>query len=327
MRRRQALAAGALALPCARVLAQRAHPMLAILSPAAPGGAPYIHQPFRKALESFGHVPGRNLDIVERYAHGDGKRLAPLAGELVALLPDVVFTNTSAAASAMAKATRQIPIVVGPAGEYVLRELAGGSLARPTTNVTGFVLTSPDIDSKCIALLLEAVPSLRRVGVMVNPDNPGMREYPRPQAAALGAHAPALVRIESTGLSDIDAALAHAAAQKVQALFVADDSYLAADPAVRRRVLAFADAARMPVASSHQPYARDGALLTLGPSIPVLAARAAGYVDRILKGARPSDLPVELPSVLTTLVNRRAAKALALNLPQSLIARADEVID
>jgi len=126
---------------------------------------------------------------------------------------------------------------------------------------------------------------------------------------------------------DIDAALAHAAAQQVQALFVADDSYIAGDPAARRRVLAFASAARMPVVSSHLPYARDGALLAMGPSIPVLAARAAGYVDRILKGARIADLPVELPSVLVTVVNRRAARALALKLPPTLIARADEVIE
>jgi putative ABC transport system substrate-binding protein len=126
---------------------------------------------------------------------------------------------------------------------------------------------------------------------------------------------------------DIDAALAQAAAQRVQALFVADDSYIAADPAVRRRVLAFAGTARIPVASSHQPYAHDGALLAMGPSIPVLAARAAGYVDRILKGAQPADLPVELPTVLVTVVNRRTAKALALNLPRALLARADEVLE
>jgi hypothetical protein len=159
---------------------------------------------------------------------------------------------------------------------------------------------------------------------------PRQSRHARVPAAAgdgAGRASAGLVRIETTGLGDIDAALAHAAAQKVQALFVADDSYVAADPAVRRRVLAFASAFRMPVVSSHQPYVRDGALLTMGPSIPVLAARAAGYVDRILKGARPSDLPVELPSVLTTLVNRRVAEALTLNLPQSLIARADEVIE
>jgi putative ABC transport system substrate-binding protein len=309
--------------------AQRPRPLLAILSPARPDAAviALVNEPFMQTLARLGYRPGRDIDVVERYADGDESRLPALAGELVALQPQVLFTNTNAAATAAARATRTIPIVVGPAGEYVLKDLAGGSLARPTTNVTGFALTSPDIDSKCIALLLEATPLLRRVGVMVNPDNPGMREHPQRQAAALGAQAPTLVRIEATGLGDIDAALAHAAAQEVQALFVADDSYIAADPAARRRVLAFASAARMPVVSSHLPYARDGALLAMGPSIPVLAARAAGYVDRILKGARIADLPVELPSVLVTVVNRRAARALALKLPPTLIARADEVIE
>lgn len=303
-------------------------PVVAILSPASQS-APVIatvNQPFKEALRKLGYEPGRTVEIVERYADNDESRLPALAAELVAIKPQVLFTNTSLAAAAVARATRTIPIVVGPAGEFVLMELAGGSLARPTTNVTGLVLTSPAIDNKGIALLMEAVPSARRIGVLVNPRNPGMRDYPKPQVEALGGAGPTFVRLEASGPGDIDAALSRMSGQRLDALFVADDAHLAANPVVRQRILREAAGARIPVASSHQDFARDGALLALGPSIPVLAARAAGYVAKILEGARPADLPIELPSVFTMIVNLRTAKTLGLSIPQSILTRADELI-
>jgi putative tryptophan/tyrosine transport system substrate-binding protein len=136
-----------------------------------------------------------------------------------------------------------------------------------------------------------------------------------------------LVRFESSGLADIDAALAKAAQQRIGALFVADDAHLAGDPQVRQHVLRFAAASGMAVASSRQDYAREGALLTLGPSIPALAASAAGYVDKILKGAQVSDLPIQLPTVLSVTVNLNTARALGLKIPHALLLRADEVIE
>ena len=311
--------------------AQPLRPMVAILSPASPRNEMAmrtIHRPFNEALRKLGYEPGRNIDIVERFAEGDESRLPALAAELVALQPQVLFTNTGYAASVAARATRSIPIVAGPAGEGALRELAGGSLARPTTNVTGFVLGSTEIDLKCITLLMEAVPMALRVGVLVNPRNPGQQQrYTAALKEALAVRGRTLVRLESGGLADIDAALAGAARQRVGALFVADDAHLAGDPEVRRRVLHFAAGAGMAVASSRQDYAREGALLTLGPSIPALAASAAGYVDKILKGAHVSDLPIQLPTVLSVTVNLNTARALGLKIPQSLLLRADEVIE
>jgi len=308
---------------------QQKLPLLAILSPASRNAQVlgFVNRPFKEALAKLGYEPGQTIEIVERFADNDESRLPALAAELVALQPRVLFTNTSAAATAVAGATRTIPIVVGPAGERVLIELAGGSLARPTANVTGFVLTSAAIDSKGIAMLIEAVPVARRIGLLVNPRNAGMTDYPAPQNAALGGSGVTFVRLEATGVSDIDAALTKASAQRIDALFVPDDSHLAANPAVRERVLRFARGARVPIASSHLTYARDGALLAMGPSIPVIAARAAGYVAKILEGARPADLPIELPSTFTTIVNLKAAKALGLTIPQSLRTRADEVIE
>lgn len=303
-------------------------PRLAILSPASRDAAvmKLVNEPFKKALEELGWVASRNIDIAERFADHDDSRLAALATELVALSPRVIFTNTNFAAAVAARATSTIPIVVGPAGEATLTELAGGSLARPAANVTGFVLTAPDIDSKALALLLEAKPAAKRVGVLINPRNPQQQSYPAPLIAAMGSTSVALIRLESGGLDDIDLALARAGAEGIDALLVADDSHIAANPRVRERLLRFA-ATRIPVASSHLDYARDGALLAMGPSIPALAAAAAGYVDKILKGARPYDLPIQLPTIFTTIVNLKTAKALGLTMPPSILLRADEVIE
>jgi putative tryptophan/tyrosine transport system substrate-binding protein len=310
--------------------AQQPRPVVAILSPASPRNETAmrgVNRPFKEALKKLGYETGHNIDIVERFAEGDESRLPALAAELVALQPQVLFTNTSYAATVAARATRTIPIVVGPAGETVLRELAGGSLARPTTNVTGFAIGIAGSDDKCISLLMEAAPAAKRIGVLINPRNPGQASHPAsPLEGALSVRGKTLIRLESTGLGDIDAALAKTAAERIAALYVADDAQIAGDPEVRRRVLRFAAAAGMPVASSRQDYAHEGALLTMGPSLPVLAARAAGYVDKILRGARPSDLPIELPTVVSVTLNLKTAKALGLNIAQALLLRADEVI-
>ena len=316
----------------ATAAAQQPRPLLAILSPASPRNEVVmrlVNEPFKQALMKLGYEPGRNIDIVERFAEGDESRLPALAAELVALRPQVLFTHTAYAAIVAARATRAIPIVVGPASETALLELAGGSLARPTTNVTGFSIGSTESEAKCISLLIEAAPAANRIGVLINPLNPahGRFLYPAALQGVPAMRGKTLLRLESGGLADIDAALAKAAAQRIGALYVADDAHIAGNPEVRQRVLRFAAAAGIPVASAHQNFARDGALLTMGASIPVLAARAAGYVDKIIKGARPSDLPIELPTVLSLIVNRQTARALGLTIPQSLLLRADEVIE
>ena len=160
------------------VHAQQPRPLLAILSPAAENAQLQVDEPFKQALAKLGWEPGRNIDIVERFADGDESRLPALAAGLVSLKPRVLFTNTSYAATAAAEATRTIPIVVGPAGGVTLTALAGGSIARPTTNVPGFVLIAPEVDDKCITLLMEAAPSATRIGVLANPNNSSHQSYP-----------------------------------------------------------------------------------------------------------------------------------------------------
>ena len=294
---------GAMAVWPLGARSQGPRPLLAILSPARrdSDALKLVNEPFNQALARLGWEPGRNMDIVERFADGDASRLPTLAAELVSLKPRVLFTNTSHAATVAAEATRTIPIVVGPAGPTTLTALAGGSIARPTTNVTGFALEDPD--DKCITLLMEAAPSATRIGVLVNPDNPSLQNYPSVLKDARSVAGKTLIRIESRGRPDIEAALANAAAERIGALFIADDADIASDPDVRRRVLAFGTNARVPIASSHQNYAHDGALIVMGPSIPALAAAAAGYVDKILRGATPAELPIQFPTVFNVIIN------------------------
>jgi putative tryptophan/tyrosine transport system substrate-binding protein len=328
MRRREIVIGLAISPLMVPVHAQESVPLVGVLSPASQDGAEMsiVNQPFKRALADLGYTLGRNIEIVERFANGNERRLQPLATELVNLQPRVLFTNTNAGAVAVAAATRSIPIVVGPAGEVVLYELAGGSLARPRTNVTGVVLTSPEIDAKCLSLLIEIAPAVRRIGILVNPRNPGQREYPAALSRA-GKLDATLVRLEAGGLADIDIALAQALSENVDALFVADDPRIAVDLPVRQRVLRFATENRKPVISSHQNYARAGALFAMGPSIPALAARGAAYVDKILKGVRVEDLPIERPSTFITVVNVKTATALGLSIPVAILASADEVIE
>lgn len=331
MRRRDfisVLGTAMVALPLP-VRAQEPQSLIAILSPARRDSdvLKTIHEPFKKALAQLGREPERNIDIVERFADGYDSRLPALAAELVSLKPRVLFTYTSPAATAAAEATRTIPIVVGPAGGVTLTALVGGSIARPTSNVTGFVLTTPEVEDKCVTLLMEAVPSATRIGVLFNPDNPEQKSYPVAFKDARSIAGKTLIRIDTSGRGDIDTALAKAAAEHIGALFVANDSHIAGDPEVRRRVLAFATDARIPIASSSHNFVRDGALIVMGSSISALAAAAAGYVDKILRGATPAELPVQLPTVFTMIINLKTAKTLGLTIPPTILSRADEVIE
>jgi putative tryptophan/tyrosine transport system substrate-binding protein len=306
--------------------AQGRMPRLAILSPTSKTGghSGLVYVPFTAALADLGWTAGRNIEIVERFADDRHERLPGLAAELVALAPDIIFTNTAPAAYAAARATRTIPVVVGPAGEGVLAELAG-NFARPIGNVTGLTLYSQGQDEKCLEMLKEASPAVTRVGVLVNPLNPNLRDAPRFLQSGADALGLTLVRMEARELDEIDAAFGAVAG--IQGLHVPDDSTIAGRPPARRRIIELTSARSIPVVSTHLGFAQDGAILTLGTDIPALARRAASYVDRILKGAKPGDLPVERPTIFKLLVNLKAARSLNLNLPSPLLARADEVIE
>ena len=301
-------------------------PRLAILSPTSRTGghSSLVYEPFMAALIGLGWDIGRNIDVVERFADDEQERLPALARELVALQPDVIFTNTASGAFAAAEATRTIPVVVGPAGENVFVELAG-NFARPTRNVTGMTLYSHGQDEKCLEMLKEAVPSLVRVGVLVNPLNPNLKDAPTSLRSAADGLGLTLIRMSARNADELDDAFS--AASGIQGVHVPDDSNLAGRPKARAKILELTSPKRMPVTSTHLGFVRDGALLALGTDIPALAGRAAGYVDKILRGAKVAELPVERPTHVKLGINMNAARVLGVILPASLLARADEVIE
>ena len=280
---------------------------------------------FVEGLRSLGYGEGRNVAFEYRFAEEASERLPALAAELVSLRPDVIFTFTTGGADAAAGATSTIPIVVGPASERTLERLAG-NFARPVSNVTGFTLESLGQEEKCLQLLKELAPRTSRVAVLVNPDNPNTRrdtDALRPAANQLGL---TLVRVEARNDSDLPRAFAMIQASGADAIYMVDDAALAGTAEVRKQVIKWAMSGRLPVASSSSRVAPDGGLVSLGTDSSVLSRRAASYVHRILGGAKPGDLPVERPTTFKLSLNLKAAKALGIVVPPSLVHRADEVI-
>ena len=304
-------------------------PRLAILSPdpASKRGGAFL---LIEALRELGYVDGQNIRLDTRFAENRLDLLPALAAELVKGQPDVIFTYNTAGAFAAAGATRSIPIVAGPVAEETMAQLAGNNLARPVANVTGFTTNARGQDEKCLQLLKEAAPDASRIAVLLTPDNPVWRDYPnalKPAADQLGL---VLIRVETRGAADIDRVLGQLASAAIDGLFLVGDSTLVGDPGVRARVIAFARDRRLPSASAAttaNAFAEDGGLLQLGWELGYLVRRAAEYVDRIIHGARPSELPVERQAKFQLLVNLNTAKALGLTIPPSILARADEVIE
>jgi putative ABC transport system substrate-binding protein len=303
-------------------------PRVAILSPdfAGRGAVPL----FLEALRNLGYVDGRNIRIDTRFAENRLDQLPAIAAELVKARPDVIFTYNTAGAFAAARATTSIPIVAGPVAEETMAQLAGHNFARPVANITGFTTNARGQDEKCLQLLKEAAPNASRIAILLTPANPVWRDYPKvlkPAADELGL---VLIRVETRGAADIARVLGQLATSAIDGLFLVGDSTLAGDADVRARVISFARDRRLPSASATSignTFARDGGLLQLGSDLGYLVRRAAEYVHRIIRGAQPRELPVERMAKFQLLVNLTTAKALGLAIPQSILARADEVIE
>ena len=297
----------------------------------SPAGAEILKRPessvanFVAGLRDLGHVDGRSVTLEFRFADQVLDRLPALAADLARMQPQVIYTHTNTAARAAVQASRAIPIVVGPAGEEVLLELAG-SLARPTGNVTGITLTNSQWDQKCLQFLKDIAPRTRKVAVVFNPDNPDAAQNLRALSQGLGPLGLALVRVDARGAGDVAQAFSAAAAAGADAMFLTNDSVLAGTPVVRTRFIEVATARRLPLVSSQYAVAADGGLLSMGTDIGALGRRAAWQVHRILGGAKPGDLAVERPSTFKLTLNLKTARSLGLTVPQSLLLRADEVI-
>lgn len=284
---------------------------------------PIVDTAWRDGLRSRGWVDGQNLIIEYREAQSNDQ-LPALAAELVALNPDLLIAVSPPAAVALKSATATIPIVFVGVADPVRLGLVQ-SLARPGGNITGLATLVPGLPNKAIEILREVVPSASKIAALVNPGNPIHRlslaeELPR-AAQQLGV---TLLKVEATTAEELDIAFASAASQHANAIFVS------ADPLTFRyatQVTALAAKHRLPAAYLGRYFVTRGGLISYGPDFGDLYFRAGGYVDKILKGAKPSDLPVEQPTKFELAINMNTAKTLGLTVPQSLLARADEVIE
>ena len=284
---------------------------------------PTVQKAWLDGLRNHGWIDGRNLIIEYRYAPSQD-RLPAFAAELVALSPDVLIAPNTQAAVALKSATANIPIVFAGVGDPVGLGLVQ-SLSRPGGNMTGLSPVVPGFTGKGIEILREMVPTASKVAVLVNPGNPIHRlivaeELPQ-TARTLGM---ALPIIEATTAEELDIAFASAAAQHADAINVFGDPLTVNNAP---RVTALAAEHRLPAIYLFRLFATHGGLISYGPDFADLFLRAGGYVDKILKGAKPSDLPVELPTKFELVINRKTANALGLTVPPTLLALANEVIE
>ena len=279
---------------------------------------------FRQTLHELGYVEGRNIDLEYRWADGQYDRLPGLAAELVRLPVDVVFSAWSTpAALATQKATSSIPIVVAGVGDAVGVGLVA-SLARPGANVTGSTFITEQTISKQLELLKEAIPRLTRVGVVVNPVNPVYGPVLRDSEAPARALGLQLDVVAVQGAEEFEPAIRAAIRRHVDGLVVLRDAVVIISQA---RLLRLATIARLPAMYGTREFVDAGGLMSYGPNLVEMYRRAAYLVDKILRGAKPSTLPVEQPTKFELVINLKTAKALGLTIPPSLLQRADQVIE
>jgi putative ABC transport system substrate-binding protein len=287
---------------------------------AAPAAAPML---IRNRLTELGYVEGKTIIFEERYADGDPQRLTQLAHEAVAGQPDVIVAIAVAATAAARQATSTIPIVMAHAGDPVGSGLAA-SLAHPGGNVTGTTSMTPELGFKQVELLRELVPGLRRLGVLANPTNAGAPPLVANVNEAARRHNVSTVVAEVTRPEDFDNALRLLRDARPDALLVMIEPMIYQN---RARVLDFAATNQVPASFDvGREIVRQGGLISYGPVLTTHYAVVADYVDKILKGAKPGDLPVQQPTQFALAINLTTAKALGLTIPQSLLLRADEVI-
>lgn len=326
VRRRQILiAAGAMLGASFAPLAQQATkiPRIGHLSPFSRSASVRWHDAFRQGLRDLGWVDGKNISIEHRYADGRSDRIADFAAEFVNLKVDLIFVDTTSPAIAVQKLTRVIPIVIAAGGDTVASGLAD-SLARPGGNVTGLDQMTPALGGKRLELIKAIVPKLSRVAVLWNSGNPtstlNWKEIQIP-ARKLEVQ---LQSLEVRGSSDFDKAFENATRARAGALAIMPDPMMLTSI---KRIADLAAVSRLPSIYHLGEFVDAGGLAAYGPDRSDLFRRAAIYVDKILKGAKPSDLPIEQPTKFELVINLKTAKALGLTIPQSVLLRADRVIE
>jgi putative tryptophan/tyrosine transport system substrate-binding protein len=278
---------------------------------------------FRDALRDLGYEEGRNILLEYRWAEGDYARFPRLIGELIGLNVDVIVTAGTPAALAVKKATTTIPCVMVAVGDPVGTDLVA-SLARPGRNMTGLTSIAPELEGKRLELLREVVPSVSSVAVMWNPANAYMHETMKEVDAAAAKLQIKVLSLQVRTVEELEQSFATIGAERPNALNVLADRLFLHN---RGRLVDFAAQHRLPGVHAYRELVEAGGLMSYGPNYADMHRRAAWYVDKILHGAVASELPVERPAKFELVVNTKTAKALGLDVPPTLLARADEVIE
>src|SRR5437867_426395 len=277
---------------------------------------------FRQGFRELGYIEGKNIAIEWRYAEGKEDRVPKLAAELVQMNVEIIVTDGTNVTRAAKNATKTIPIVMASDADPVGNGFVA-SLARPGGNVTGLVNLLAGLSGKRLEILKEAIPGISRVGVLWNPENPSSISAFKETQEAAQALAMQLQSLEVHGPDEFEGAFQAATKRQARALSVVSDSLMFNN---RRRLLELAAKHRLPTMHTQSLWVEAGALMSYGTYFPDLYRRAATYVDKILKGAKPADLPVEQPTKFELVINLKTAKQIGLTIPQSVLYQADKVI-
>lgn len=310
---------------CLSPLIARAQPAAKLarvgyLGSSSPSVEPHYLEALRKELRDLGYVEGKTIAIIPRWAEGRDERLPGLVAELIRLDPDVIVTTGTPGAFAAKQATKTIPIVMASAGDPVRTGLVA-SLAQPGGNVTGNTVLGPELEGKRLQLLKQAVPALSPVAVLWNSANPAIKFYlEQAQAAARTLNVTLQPVVEVRGEADLERAFSRIAAAQPHALMVLADRLLLAH---RARIVAFAASRRLPAMYPYREFVDAGGLMSYSPSSIELFRSAARYVDKILRGARAGDLPVQEPSKFELVINQKTARTLQLAIPSSMLVSAE----
>ncbi len=274
---------------------------------------------FRLKLNDLGYVEGRNLSLYIRRANDDYAQLPSLASELVSLAPHVIVSSANVATLALQRATSSIPIVMATSSDPIASGLVK-SLAKPRGNITGLSTQGLDSTAKTLELLHVAVPNAKRIAVLMS-GNPGQENIVKEAYLAAGTLGLTIIPVTARTLDDLDDAFAKMHSESCDALFVL------VDPRTTRRKVELANELRLPAIYQTSYYVDMGGLLSYGPDYHESFQQAAVYVDKILKGANPADLPVQQPTKFELEINLNTSKLLGLTIPDSILARADKVIE
>ena len=320
-----ALSAGALAAPLACFAQQQRSKVarIGLLEASSASSSATLREALIRGLRELGYMEGKNMIIEERWAEGNYERLPGLATELVQMKVDVIVAGSTPTVQAAQRGTSTIPIVMVRVGDPVGSGFVA-SLARPGGNITGLSNISVDVSSKYLELLRAAVPRLSRVTVLVNPANPIHRDVLKRVQATEKTNSVTISPVEASIASQIEAAFGAMTRERAGALIVLPDSFFSSQA---RRIAELAAQQRLPTMFWTRDAVESGGLMSYGQNSAEHYYRAATYIDKILKGAKPGDLPVEQATKIELVINLKTAKAIGLTIPQQLILQADKVIE